>query len=65
LGKAIQPEQFEREMKAFFAGQPKVGQQEQLALDGKQIRGTAATSEPLNKATNICWACMCREPMSC
>jgi hypothetical protein len=36
------PEQLEREMNAFFAQQPSVGKQGQLALDGKQIRGTAA-----------------------
>lgn len=49
LAKAIQPEQFEREMSAFFAGQPEVVKQVHLALDGKQIRGTAATSEDRNE----------------
>lgn len=49
LAKAIQPEQFEREMKAFFAGQPEVGKQVHLALDGKQIRGTAAAPDAGNE----------------
>ncbi len=48
LAKAIQPEQFEREMNTFFARQPEVSQQVQLALDGKQIRGTA-TAEAGNE----------------
>lgn len=49
LGKAIQPEQFEREMKAFFASQSEVGRQVQLALDGKQIRGTAMAPDAGNE----------------
>jgi hypothetical protein len=43
LAKAIQPEQIERQIHAFFAHQLNVIQQVHLALDGKQIRGTTAT----------------------
>jgi predicted transposase YbfD/YdcC len=49
LAKAIQPEQLEREMNAFFAQQRKVSQQVQLALDGKQIRGTATGPDAGNQ----------------
>lgn len=49
LRKAIQPEQFEREMHAFFVGRSEVGKHAQLALDGKQIRGTAATPKEGNE----------------
>lgn len=49
LAKAIAPEQLEREMSAFFAQQREVGQQVHLALDGKQIRGTASSADAGNE----------------
>lgn len=49
LAKAIAPEQLEREMSAFFAQQSSVGQQVHLALDGKQIRGTASGADGGNE----------------
>jgi hypothetical protein len=49
LGKAIRPEQFEREMHTFFAQQPTVSNQVQLAIDGKQIRGTAVVPDAGNE----------------
>ena len=49
LAKAIAPEQLEREMSAFFAQQSSVGQQVHLALDGKQIRGTASGPDAGNE----------------
>jgi predicted transposase YbfD/YdcC len=40
LRKAINPDQFEREMHAYFKGQPVVKMARQICLDGKQICGT-------------------------
>jgi len=40
LRQALQPEEFEREMQAYFAQQPAVLQARQICLDGKQVRGT-------------------------
>jgi predicted transposase YbfD/YdcC len=44
LRKAIVPEEFEREMQAYFARQPAVLRAQQVCLDGKQIRGTEAVA---------------------
>lgn len=41
LRRAIQPEEFEREVQAYFAQQPAVLTARQVCLDGKQVRGTA------------------------
>ena|GEM_PF-1726879 len=49
LGKAIQAEQFEQEIKAFFSSLSKVQQENHWAMDGKQIRGTTSDSDESNE----------------